>query len=326
MGENVEELDALLAGIVAHPHETVRRLVLADWLREHDQAERAELVHFHHELVRTCVEPDEHPDRAEWQARVVRLIDSGVQVCLPRVHIPLPGDTPFEGVFIPPGKFRMGGWDTNPDEAPLHEVSISDGFFLGVHPVTNGIWAAVMGALRDPGRPAQQPVGEVSHPAAELFCARFHQLTGWVARLPTEAEWEYACRAGTTTRYHWGDEPQLNRFRCGTPPYRRSYLDSATEVGTYPPNPWGLHDCHGNVAEWCQDVYAASFYDHWPVTDPLCLVSDTNTEMRVCRGGAWSRAPERCTASYRGKYPPGSEYETLGFRVVVETTPPTRPT
>jgi uncharacterized protein (TIGR02996 family) len=314
----VDDLDALLAGIVAHPHETVRWYVLADWLRDHGQPDLGDLVHFHRELIRTCLEPDEHPERAGWQTRVVQLIDSGVSVSVPRLRLPLPGGAAFEGVFIPSGSFRMGRWGSD-DTMPLHVVTISTGFYLGIHPVTQEVWQAVTGTnpSRMPGE--RRAVEQVSHAEAELFCTRFRELTGRVARLPTEAEWEYACRAGTSTDYHWGDEPNPNRMQCGDthgrfPPAVGIDL-VGTAVGRFPPNPWGLFDCHGNVGEWCQDVYAADFYTHWPVTDPVCLGGDSGH--RVCRGGAWNRSPERCRSAQRGRYPPDSRYDTLGFRVVV---------
>ena len=104
----MSDLDALLAGIVADPHDGLRWLIVADWLDDHSQPERAELLRLHRMLIDTCCDPDQHPERAAWQARIVELIDQGVKPCVPQHTLELPGDVPLVGNFIPPGSFLMG--------------------------------------------------------------------------------------------------------------------------------------------------------------------------------------------------------------------------
>src|SRR3954463_8331598 len=140
------DCDALLAGIVADPLEETRWLVLADWLEENDDPRRAELLRLHRRLLSTCCEPDAHPERADWQARVTELLVVGVRPCVPQHTLELPGGVPLVGSFVPPGSFLMGGTDTEfNSEKPVHRVTLTEGLFLGVHPVTQAQWKAVMG-------------------------------------------------------------------------------------------------------------------------------------------------------------------------------------
>ena len=137
-------LDALLAGIIAEPLEETRWLVLADWLEEQDDPRRAELLRLHRRLLATCCEPDSHPERAQWQRRVVELQDGGVAPCVPQHTLMLPGGVPLVGSFVPPGSFLMGETEYSA-EKPVHLVTLTAGYFLGVHPVTQTQWKAVMG-------------------------------------------------------------------------------------------------------------------------------------------------------------------------------------
>jgi formylglycine-generating enzyme required for sulfatase activity len=208
---------------------------------------------------------------------------------------------------IPAGSFRMGattGGDF--DEQPAHTVSISRDFFLGVYEVTQSEWKTVLGenpswfsptgparadvGLRDTRR---HPVDHVTWHEAVEFCRRLSDLpaekqAGRTYRLPTEAEWEFACRAGTTTQFSTGNE------LC-----RRQACFATTEpmpVGSFPPNAWGLCDMHGNVWEWCADWYDPGYFAHSPAADPTGPPEGTG---KVVRGGAWNSPVTHCRSSNR---------------------------
>lgn len=253
-------LDALLAGIVAEPREEARWLVLADWLDEYDDPRRAEVLRLHRKLIATCCAPDAHPERAAWQARMVELLIAGVVPCVPRHTLTLPGGVPLVGAFVSPGTFLMGS-DVSEDEQPVHEVTVADGFFMGAYPVTQAQWEAVTGANPSHFKGPNRPVENVSWEDSQEFCAKLNALQlGATVRLPSEAAWEYACRAGTTTHYHFGDVQNTDLANYygeaswnGSP--KGVYRKETTAAGSFAPNGWGLHDVHGNVWEWCEDVY-----------------------------------------------------------------------
>jgi formylglycine-generating enzyme required for sulfatase activity len=241
--------------------------------------------------------------------------------------------------WCPPGKFLMGSPASEPghrpDEAQV-EVSLSKGFWTGTFEVTQGQWTRIVGAFPERlpsarfGEGEDVPVYWVSFLDAERFCAnlteRAHQSqalpAGWEFRLPTEAQWEYACRAGTTTATSFGDavDPRQVNFngefqradrRAPTP-------GSAREVGSYPANPWGLHDMHGNVWEWCRDWYHARLPGG---TDPdlYTVVGASNrdgTHSRVRRGGAWIEDGWACRSACRLPFEPPRRSDHIGFRVV----------
>ena len=309
------DLDALLAGIVAHPHEVVRWLIVADWLDDHGFADRAELLRLHRMLIDTCCEPDAHPERTAWQARIVELIDRGVKPCIPQHTLMLPGGVPLVGNFIPPGSFLMGS-EVEEDEKPIRRASLAAGFFIGNSPVTVRQWTAVMSEPPSISKDDMHPVENVSWRDAKMFCDQLTLLTGYQARLPTEVEWEYACRAGTTTHFHYGDVPSPIRMNydwrmswngsiaCGNP------SENTTDVWRYPPNPWGLFDCHGNEWEWCE-----------PVSPPATWVTERGAQMTLVeqpqlRGGSWLHNPEVCRSSARYAFDADQSDIDFGFRVV----------
>lgn len=302
-------LDALLAGIVAEPREEARWLVLADWLDEYDDPRRAELLRLHRKLIATCCAPDAHPERAAWQARMVELLIAGVEPCVPRHTLTLPGGVPLMGAFIPPGTFLMGS-DVSEDEQPVHEATISDGFFMGVYPVTQLQWEAVTGANRSYFKRPNRPVEMVSWDDAQKFCVRANALRlGATVRLPNEPEWEYACRAGTTTHYHFGDALNTDLANySGTTSWNDSpdgvSREETTDAGTFAPNAWGLHDVHGNVWEWCESSYR-SYADEVEV----------NHHIRVLRGGCWDVNPIDCRAAARLWNEAVYQSDYYGFRV-----------
>ncbi len=279
----------------------------------------------------------------------VQEVDMGEGVKLPLVH-------------VPSGEFAMGSPAGEPmrqeDEGPQHRVVITRGFWMGRFEVTaaqftcftqqtgyrttaefaGGAWN-ITEALKqvwkkglnwhksEYNKMPSAPVVLISWDDTQAFCRWLSEATGRAFRLPTEAEWEYACRGGTTTAFQWGDTVEggdgwLNgadeKLRSKHPqwrafPFSDGSLYAATG-GSYRGNVWGLHDMHGNVWEWCQDWYNPTYYSSSPEADP------SNTQMdrfHVVRGGSWLCYPGFCRSSVRRKYAP--EYTTcdLGFRVVM---------
>ncbi|MFM2058824.1 MAG: hypothetical protein RLY71_3209, partial [Pseudomonadota bacterium] len=191
--------------------------------------------------------------------------------------------------YIPPGRFRMGspGGVGHDDEHPQHDVLLTDGFWLADTPCTQALWTAVMGQnpsefKHQPGA-ADHPVENVSWDDVQTFLQHLAERlpAGCQPTLPTEAQWEYAARAGQTTAYWWGDEPDDQRATWN------QQQKGTTPVNRYPPSLWGLHDMHGNVWEWCLDDRREYMSD--PVRDPL---GDTVTSIRAVRGGSWIGVPD----------------------------------
>jgi formylglycine-generating enzyme required for sulfatase activity len=216
-------------------------------------------------------------------------------------------------VEIKPGTFMMGSRASEPnrsDDETQHEVTISKAFWLGQTEVTQAQWHAVMGTNPSEfeGNPTH-PVDEFSWNDAQEFCRCLSQKTGMTFRLPTEAEWEYACRAGTTTAYSFGDDAS----RLGQHAWFGDNSGRSTKpVGTRKPNAWGLYDMHGNVWEWCSDWYGE--YPSGAATDPQGPRSGTH---RVLRGGSWNLSSQYCRAANRNYDDPGSLISRFGFRVAM---------
>ncbi len=224
-------------------------------------------------------------------------------------------------VWIEPGTFMMGSLDNDPDaddrEFPRHQVTLTEGFWMGKYEVTQEQWVAVMGD-RDfyfDGRPTH-PAESINHDdiSNDFLPAVNATEPGDPWRLPTEAEWEYACRAGHDgTRFWWGDDPGYG----GLGDYAW-YTGNNDPYGTKPvgqkiPNPWGLYDMHGNVWEWCSDWYDSDYYDISPSTDPQ---GPANGSFRLLRGGSWGSLPLYCRSAYRGYSIPSRRSVILGFRLV----------
>jgi formylglycine-generating enzyme required for sulfatase activity len=217
-------------------------------------------------------------------------------------------------VAIPAGEYQMGSDKGYPDEKPIHGVRLSQGFLLGKYAVTNEQYARFLEAagssVKKPEfwddrrfNQPEQPVVGVSWDEARAFCE-------WAGgRLPTEAEWEYACRAGTTTEYCFGDDAQqLGEYGW----FSKNSEGHTQPVGAKKPNAWGLHDMHGNVREWCQDWYSEGYYAESPDRDPTGPKKGSD---RVIRGGCWISRAEFCRSAYRLGYEPGGRSNFLGFRV-----------
>jgi formylglycine-generating enzyme required for sulfatase activity len=230
---------------------------------------------------------------------------------------------------IPAGTFLMGSAsgqgddddDEFDDERPQHSVTLTQPFWLGVHQVTQGQWQQVMGTTPWKGQDyviegSDVPVSYVSWEDAVAFCERLSKKEGKRYRLPTEAEWEWSCRAGTTTAYSFGDdESQLGQyawFRGNAWEKNEKY---AHRVGQKRANPFGLYDVHGNVWEWCVDWYDAGYYEQSPDEDPQGPSSGSS---RVLRGGSWYNEPIRLRSSIRNGYTPDDRNFNIGCRVLLE--------
>ena len=243
----------------------------------------------------------------------------------------LPYDIPIEMVAIPGGTFLMGSPDDEPeradDEGPQHEVTVPP-FLMGRYPVTQTQWRAVsiLPQIEREIAPNpshfegnDRPVDRVTWYDAVEFCARLSIHTGRQYRLPTEAEWEYACRAGTTTPFHFGEtiRSDLATYR-GYIGYASGPAGDAAE-GTNPvdhhglANAFGLCDMHGNVWEWCQDSWHSS-YKGAP-TDSRAWIEGGNSNRRILRGGSWVSYPRLCRSASRNYYKPDYD-DNMGFRVV----------
>jgi formylglycine-generating enzyme required for sulfatase activity len=216
----------------------------------------------------------------------------------------------MEFVLIRAGEFQMGASDGDKDEQPVHTVRISKPFYLGKYEVTQAQWQAVMeknpsGFTGDPTR----PVENVSWEDVQEFIRRLNtKENGVTYRLPTEAEWEYAARAGTTTAYSFGnDKSQLSQYAW----YGDTSGNQTHPVGKLKPNAWGLYDMHGNVWEWVQDWYGP--YTAGAAVEPAGLSSGSR---RVVRGGSWDSGASYCRSAYRLYAAPGYRGGGLGFRLL----------
>ena len=238
----------------------------------------------------------------------------------PRAGVELPkeltldlgGGVKLELVLIPAGKFMMGSAVGEKDRVATetqHEVTLSKPFYMGKYAVTQEQYEKVMGANPSHFKGAKNPVETVSWDNAQDFCKKLSATSGKTVRLPTEAEREYACRAGSTTTYCFGD----NENGLGEYAWYASNSDNKTHpVGEKKPNAWGLYDMHGNVWEWCQDWYGD--YPAGAVTDPQGAAQGAG---RVLRGGCWGGVPGGCRSARRGSGFPGCRSGGVGFRVVV---------
>ena len=244
--------------------------------------------------------------------------------------------------WCPAGRFRMGSpadeQGRRSDESQI-DVVLSKGFWTGKHEVTQGQWQRVIGAFPDKlpspefGQGDDVPVYWVNFDEASAFCAEVTRSArragtlpdGWQFSLPTEAQWEYACRAGTTTAFSFGDTLGLHQANVGGEVEDREarVRGRSRTAGSYPANPWGIHDMHGNVWEWCRDYYHAQLPGG---TDPDLssskgLPNRDGTYSRVRRGGAWIEEKWACRSACRLRYESHRRSDHIGFRVfLVERT------
>lgn len=235
----------------------------------------------------------------------------------------------LEMIAIPGGSFLMGSpqGEGDDDEEPQHRVTVP-AFYMGKYPITQAQYQAVMGnnpatqydADRFVG--PQKPVVGVSWEDAKKFCQKLSRDTGKVYRLPSEAEWEYACRAGTDTPFYFGQTitpDQANydwRYAYGSGPKRDKWLQCTTPVGKFPANAFGLYDMHGNVWEWCEDVWHNN-YEGAPTDGSAWVTRDSSTNARLLRGGSWDNVPGNCRSANRGWRRADRWDNGNGFRVVL---------
>jgi len=255
-----------------------------------------------------------------------------------------PGDKTTVGglplCWCPPGQFIMGSprdeLERRPGEDQV-EVTLTKGFWMAKFEATQGEWKRVMGQLPGPltaelPEGDDLPVGNVNFAEAEAFCQKLTDLARqagelpkeWEFRLPTEAQWEYACRAGTTTATSFGDKLGSQQANFKGKPYNGAEegpsLNRAARVGSYPANTWGLHDMHGNIYEWCRDWYHLKLPGG--VNPDLYSAKSSASKSehgdisRVRRGGCWADEGWPCRSAFRLRFEPERRYDHIGFRVV----------
>jgi formylglycine-generating enzyme required for sulfatase activity len=224
-------------------------------------------------------------------------------------------------VEIPAGKFAMGTPDGDADEKPVREVHVDAPLAVGRYETTFDEWEACVkdgGCLKNP-EPKDEGWGRGRRPVIYVSWLDATEYVGWLShktgkhyRLLSEAEWEYAARAGTTSKYAFGDSinAQQAKFSAG-----KQGEGQTVEVGSFPPNNWGLYDMHGNVWEWVEDCYEPNYIgaptDGSPRIDPGC-------PSRVLRGGSWDYGPEDLRSALRYRLPPIYRVDEIGFRVARE--------
>ena len=233
---------------------------------------------------------------------------------------PLQNQYGIELIYIPPGEFVMGADNDETNERPAHRVKISNAFYIGRYEVTQAQWQAVMGNNPSYFKGNDKlPVEQVSWKDAQEFVARLNATNdNYLYRLPTEAEWEYACRAGTITAFAFGDSLSSEQANFdGHFPFggaaKGPYWERTASVGHYQPNVFGLYDMHGNVWEWVQDWYSRDYYSGSPVADPQ---GPSSGGQRVVRGGEWYDKAHSLRSSNRESFRPGDRLPGIGLRVV----------
>jgi uncharacterized protein (TIGR02996 family) len=335
----VDTEQTLLESLHADPGDDTARLALADQLEEQGRVLQAELLRLHLAL---RLRRDAGTPGREF-ARMCELLDAGVRPVVPeRVNW-----LGMRFALIPAGAFWMGSPPQEEgrfaDEGPVHRVELTWPYYLGVFPVTQREYGSVMyhnpsyffnGDRYEGRHPVEgmdtrrHPVEMVSWDMAERFCRRLSELpeerrADRRYRLPTEAEWEYACRAGISFAgpFHQGatlSSRQANfngRVELYGGAAEGPWLERTCPVDSYPPNAFGLYDLHGNVCEWCADWFAPRYYEECPEADPP---GPATGERRVLRGGSWNDRGRHCRAAMRYNRRPEDERNDFGFRVVME--------
>jgi len=235
---------------------------------------------------------------------------------------PITNSIGMKFVYIPPGTFMMGSPKDDPertDNEKQHKVTLTEGFYMQTTEVTQGQWKAIMGSnpshFKDCGDNC--PVEQVSWNDIQVFIGKLNQKEGAGYRLPTEAEWEYAARAGTDTPFAFGkclstDQANYN----GSLPLKGCVTGSergkTVSVGSFSPNAWGLYDMHGNVYEWVRDYWKED-YPSGTVTDPTGHISGKE---RVLRGGSWNFDAQNCRSAVRNSASPGRRDRIIGLRLM----------
>jgi len=248
-------------------------------------------------------EPANEPNAASKQSRIVPDLD-------------------IKCIYVEAGMFQMGSAESGPDdEKPVHEVKISRDFWMSACEITQTQWRFLMGKDPSKYKGDMLPVEMVSWHQVNEFCRKLTQREhkasrlpdGYVYRLPTEAEWEYAARGGNKSKgfiYPGSDDPEEVAW------HHPGSMDQTHPVGTKRPNELGIYDMAGNVWEWCLDFYSPDYYAKASKTDPFNNNNDDKT-YRVCRGGSWGLYPTHCRSTNRGGGTPTGRFYSYGFRVVL---------
>ena len=239
----------------------------------------------------------------------------------PEVGDTITSSTGMKLAWIPPGEFMMGSpkdEENREGDEQQHPVKLSQGFFMGVYEVTQAQYEAVVGENPSHFKGRDRPVETVSWENAEAFCRKLSQLEGKTYQLPTEAQWEYACRAGTTTPFSFGETISSDQANYdGNSTYgqgrKGEHRRQTTPVGQFPANALGLDDMHGNVWEWCRDWLDEKYYAKSHKKDPKGPESGA---YRVLRGGSWYSNPRYCRAACRYWRAPDFTHDFIGFRVL----------
>ena len=222
-------------------------------------------------------------------------------------------------MWIPAGSFVMGSpkeEEGRGERETEHKVKLSKGFYMGVHLVTQEQWEALMG--NNPSKfkgEKNLPVEEVSWDDCQQFIKKLREKDKKLYRLPSESEWEYSCRAGTKTPFHFGetittDQANYNGDFTYGEGKKGKFREKTTQVGSFPANAWGLHDMHGNVFQWCEDWYA-----DYPQKDVIDPQGPEKGQSRVLRGGSWLDYPGCCRSAFRSWVDPGYRHGSVGFRL-----------
>lgn len=230
----------------------------------------------------------------------------------------------IEFVFVPGGEFERGGGRGGGNAGPRHRVTLTSGFWLSRTEITQSQWSRVMNSAPWRGKPhaadgPDQPATHVSHDDAMAFAAALNAAseTGGGYRLPTEAEWERGCRAGTATIFAFGDD--IGQTAAHAWIEENTIVSGAAhahDVAKRPANQWGLHDMHGNVMEWCSDWYEA--YGRRPQSDPK---GPEFGSVRVCRGGSWLNLANQTSSAHRTAFHPSFRSPFIGFRLAKQLLP-----
>jgi formylglycine-generating enzyme required for sulfatase activity len=223
-------------------------------------------------------------------------------------------------VLIPGGTFMMGDNTHHQDEQPIHQVTLSP-FYMGKYAITQAQYRQVMGDSLSSRLGADYPIEKISWDDAIAFCTKLSQKTGKQYSLPSESQWEYACRAHTTSNFHFGETitPDLVNYN-GEYPYNGAPIGQnrvqSTPVGSFPANAFGLYDMHGNVWEWCLDRYQPNYLTAPLDGSAVDTPESAGSSKRVMRGGAWDYVAKGCRSSVRCSLDSSLRMNGCGFRVV----------
>jgi uncharacterized protein (TIGR02996 family) len=298
----------LEAALFADPSDHVGWAALADWYEENDQLAQAELLR----LQIWLTDHLDHPDRLAKERRQCQLIANKVEPACVFYDIPLRKSLSIRFSLIPPGQFYMGNDVTNSargEEGPRHKVLLTRPFLIAITPITQSQWFAVMRNRPSMQRGPKRPVDSVHWEDCQNFCTTLTERIGHKVRLPTEAEWEYACRAGISADYYSGftmeDLERVAWFQ---------HL-ATTNVGQHQPNGWGLYDMLGNVWEWTADAYRNYPSRATPRRNPRF---NRRSSYRAARGGGFSNPAACCRSSTRICFAAAGRNHFIGFRPVLD--------